>query len=131
MPSFLPGAVCHARTSPRPSSALMWRAIMSSSLVGITHAEVRLCARVIRGPPRGGGPGGGAPGRGRAGPRGAPRADPRRPLADPRAEDERVDPAEHGGEPADLPRGAVDEVVDGQARAGLGAREQVAHVVAD
>ena len=42
-----------------------------------------------------------------------------------------VDPAEDGGERADLLGGAVDEVVHRQARRRLGAVEQVAHVVAD
>src|SRR6185503_17317676 len=47
-----PLALLHARTSPRSSRALVWRAIISSSLVGITHADPGLRAREIRGPPR-------------------------------------------------------------------------------
>ena len=98
----------------------MWRAIISSSLVGITQAETRLPAREIRGPPL------------------AIRvrvqvdAEPRRRVADPAAdlgrvladaggEDERVDAAEHRGERADLLGGAVDEVVDRQLRRRLAA----------
>ena len=40
-------------------------------------------------------------------------------------------PPSDRGQGADLLGRAVDEIVDGQARGGLGAGEQVAHVVAD
>ena len=120
----------YARASTRPSSEDVWRAIISSSLVGITHAETRLPGRENRGvffalaawstsmPSH---------------------ADERqmrlrisgRVLADAGGEDERVDAAQHGGEAADLTRRAVDEVVDGQPGGCLRARQQIAHVVAD
>ena len=119
-----------ARRPAMPSSALVCRAIISSSLVGITHAETRLSGggdpRSVRG----------------VGARIERHAEPRRRLADaaadlggvladPGGEDQRVDAAEHGGERADLLRGLVDEVVDREARRRIGAGEQVAHVVAD
>ena len=34
------------------SQSRVWRAIISSSLVGITHADTRLAAVLMRGPPR-------------------------------------------------------------------------------
>jgi hypothetical protein len=52
-------------------------------------------------------------------------------LADAGGEDEPVDAAHHAGQPADLPGGAVDEIVHGQAGLGLAASQQVAHVIAD
>jgi hypothetical protein len=54
----------------------------------------------------------------------------RRALADTGREHEAVEAAEDRGERPDLLDCAVDEIVDRQARAGLGAREEIAHVVA-
>ena len=44
-------------------------------------------------------------------------------LADAGDEHQAVDPTQDGGEPADLPGGAVHEVVHGEPGAGLGALE--------
>src|ERR1044071_8496396 len=52
-------------------------------------------------------------------------------LADARREDQAVQAAQHGGQRADLPGDAVDEVVHRQARVGFAPAQQVAHVVAD
>ena len=105
----------------------MCRAIISSSLVGITHAAVRLAAVLMRGPCF-------AfarrveldaePGRLPA----HPLADRRRVLADAGGEDDRVEAAERRGERAELAADPVDEEVDGELRPRLGRLEQRAHV---
>ena len=89
------------------------RAIISSSLVGITQADTRLPAREIRGPLARVGVGielDAEPGAGLA----DPRADLGRVLADAGGEHEAVDAAQRRGERADLLGRAIDEVVHRQ-----------------
>ena len=105
-----------SRSALRRAASRVCRAIISSSLVGITHAAVAA--------------------RGRADARAALRvgrrieldaepgrvaadalADRRGVLADAGGEDDRVEPAERGGERAELAADAVDEQVDRQLRA--------------
>ena len=109
----------------------MCRAIISSSLVGITHAETLLCG--VRDPraARRHSPPSSSSTPSHADASADPLADLGRVLADAGGEHERVDPAEDRGQRADLLRRAVDEVVHGQAGLRLAAAEQVAHVVAD
>src|SRR6266487_6608254 len=60
-----------------------------------------------------------------------PRSDLGRALADAAGEDERIEPAERGGERAELAKDAIDEQPDGLPRPRILAFEQVPHIVAD
>ena len=93
------------------TSSRVWRAIISSSLVGITHAATRLAGVLMRGPPRRVGVGIELD----AEPRGVAAdalAQRRAVLADAGGEHDRVEPAERGRERAELAADPVDEEVD-------------------
>ena len=114
----------------RESTSRVWMAIILSSSVGMTHAEVGLSAVVMRGPARGVGGGIEA----HAQPLGAPAdrlADRCGVLADAGGEHQSVDAAECRRQRAQLLGDAVDEQLDRLMRPRLGARQQLAHVVGD
>ena len=95
----------------------------------MTQADTRLSAREIRGPP----PCVGGIVEFHAQPRRGfadAAADPGRILADAGREHEPVDPAQYGGQAAELACRAVHEVVDRQCRRRVTVIQQVAHVIA-
>jgi hypothetical protein len=112
-----------------PSSLPVWRAIIGSSLVGITQTETLLCGPEIRGPwPR------------------WPRikfdsqpcsgfadspADLGRVFTNAGSENQPVDTAKNCCQSANLLRRAVDEVVHGEACFRLAPVEKIAHVITD
>ena len=104
----------------KPSSSPVCRAIISSSLVGITQADTLLPAVEIRGPLREVGRVVQFDAEPRGGLADAP-PDLRGVLADAGGEHQSVDSAQHRRERADFLGGAVHEVVHRQAGAGLGA----------
>src|SRR4029078_4579951 len=126
-----PGA--YALASIRPSTAPVWRAIISSPLVGIPHAETRLLRREMHGPCPWLASGSTSipshaeasqmrwPVSGELSPMPTGKTSPAGPplglcVAAARGEGEPLEAADHAGQRADFFRGAIHEVVDGETR---------------
>ena len=101
-----------------PSNSSVWRAIISSSLVGTTHAATRLSGALMRGPPRAFASASSVTPSHAASRHTRSRSD-RAVLADAGGEHDRVEAAERGGERAQLAPDAIDEQVDRGLRTGI------------